>query len=142
MKRWGKCEILSAGPVNVTFKILTGGAAGGCLTEPYAAIVELIEAKEAKQTIENPYKVGDILCRHYGMDSSNKVYMAYQVIKITDTGVKIQQIKVENGIPVPGSFTDEKPTQKKIVKSKWSNYVGIYDDNWQLHKYQPEAKAI
>lgn len=33
MIRWGRCEIISAGPVNVAFKILDGGATGGVLTE-------------------------------------------------------------------------------------------------------------
>lgn len=36
MIRWGRCEIISTGPVNVTFKILDGGASGGVLTEAYA----------------------------------------------------------------------------------------------------------
>lgn len=140
MKRWGKCEIVSAGPVNVTFKILTGGAAGGCLTDPYAAIVEIIEAKEAKQEIENPYSVGDILHSQY--HGSERIYKAYQVVKTTDTGVKLQQIAVENGTPIANKFVSDKQIQKKIVKSKWSDFVGVYDGDWQLHKYQPEAKAI
>lgn len=141
MKRWGRCEIISADPVNVTFKILDGGATGGCLTEPYAAIVEIVEAKETKQTIENPYKAGDILCKHYGMDSSNKVYKAFQVVKVTATGVKLQQIAVENGVPVADRFISDKQTQRKVTKSKWSDWVGVYEDDWQLHKYEVKAEA-
>jgi hypothetical protein len=37
--------------------------------------------------------------------------------------------------PMPGQFTGEKAKQKKVVKSKYSDWVGIYDDDWQLHKY-------
>jgi len=142
MRRWGRCEILSAGPVNVTFKILDGGAAGGCLTEPYAAIVEIIEAKEPEvKKIANPYQVGDILTMHYAMDTKNPVYRAYQVIKTTATGVKLQQIAVENGIPVIGKFIGE-PIQRKVVKSKWSDFVGVYMDNWQLHKYEFKEEVM
>jgi hypothetical protein len=140
MKRWGRCEIVSAGPVNVTFKILDGGASGGCLTEPYAAIVEVIEAKEiekAKSTIENPYKVGDILCKHRPGDDS--IYQSFQVVKTTATGVKLQQIAIENGVPVADRFISDKQTQKKIVKSKWSECIGVYMDDWQLHKYETKV---
>jgi hypothetical protein len=132
MRRWGRCEIISAGPVNVTFKILDGGAAGGCLTEPYAAVSKIIAVKEVPK-VENPFKVGDILCKHRPADDS--IYRAYQVVKVTATGVKIQQIAVENGKPIPGQFTGEKAKQKKVVKSKFSDWVGVWDDDWQLHKY-------
>jgi hypothetical protein len=135
MKRWGRCEILSAGTVNVTFKILDGGASGGVLTEPYAAITEVIEAKETriKNAIENPYKEGEILCT-YSIGSDN-IIRAYQVIKITTGGVKLQQIKIENGKPIKDQFVNDKQMQKKIVKSKYSEFVGVYMDDWQLHKY-------
>lgn len=133
MRSWGRCEIVTAGTVNVTFKILDGGAKGGVLTEPYAAIEKIIAEKEAEKVI-NPYQEGDILCARRPADSS--IYKAYQVIKTTATGVKLQQIKVEGGKPITGQFVNDKLTQKKIVKSKFSDYVGVYMDDWQLHKYQ------
>jgi len=138
IKHSGKCEIVSAGPVNVQYKILTGGAAGMVLTEAYAAINEIIEAKEIKQEIKNPFKVGDILCKQRPAD--NSIYKAYQVIKTTETGVKLQQIKVENGVPVPDRFIEE-PMQKKVVKSKFRDFVGVYVDDWQLHKYTAKEMA-
>lgn len=142
MRRWGRCEVLSAGPVNVTFKILDGGAAGGCLTEPYAAIVEIIEAKEpAVKKVVNPYQVGDILTMHYGMDIKNPVYRAYQVVKTTDTGVKLQQIAVEKGVPVRDRFISDKQVLRKVIQSKWSDWVGVYMDDWQLHKYEVKEMA-
>lgn len=140
IRRWGRCEILTAGPVNVTYKILDGGASGGILTDPYAAIVEILEATEVKKEstkIDNPYKVGDILTAE---NHSGSIWKAYQVVKTTATGVKIQQIAIENRQPVPGVFKGE-PMQKKITQSKWNNWVGIYDDNWQLHKYE-QKEAI
>ena len=133
IQKWGRCEIITAGTVNVTYKILDGGASGGVLTDPYAAIVKIIAVKEAEKIV-NPYNTGDILCMHRPADSS--IYRAYQVIKVTETGVKLQQIKVENGVPVANEFISDKQTQKKVVKSKFSDYVGVYMDDWQLHKYQ------
>ena len=107
---------------------------GGVLTEPYAAIEEkLIAVKEAEKVI-NPFTDNDILCMHRPADSS--IYRAYQVIKVTATGVKLQQIKVENGLPIANEFISDKQTQKKVVKSNFSDYVGVYMDDWQLHKYQ------
>jgi hypothetical protein len=130
-----RCEILTAGPVNVTYKILDGGASGMVLTDPYAAIVGIVEAKEKADEILNPYKVDDILCKYRPGD--NSVYKAYQVIKVTAYGVKIQQIAVENNIPIPEKVAGEAPMQKKVVKSKFSDFVGVYDGDWQLHKYTP-----
>jgi hypothetical protein len=139
VQRWGRCEIVAAGPVNVTYKILDGGAAGGCLTDPYAAIVKIIAEKEVPKVV-NPFQVGEILCKHRSGDDS--IYRAYQVVKVTETGVKIQQIAVENGIPIIDKFTGEAAKQKKVVKSKFSDFVGVYDDDWQLHKYSRQGKAV
>jgi hypothetical protein len=135
-----RCEVLSAGPVNVTYKILDGGAAGMVLTDPYAAIVEIIETKEKSEKVINPFIVGDILCKHYGMDTSNAVYKAFEVVKVTGTGVKIMPIAVEKGVPIVGKYIGE-PMQKKVTKSKFSDFVGVYDGDWQLHKYAPLEKA-
>jgi hypothetical protein len=135
-----RCEILTAGPVNVTYKILDGGAAGMVLTDPYAAILEIVQAKEKSDKVINPFIVGDILCKHYGMDTSNAVYKAFEVVKVTGTGVKIQPIAVEKGMPIVGKYIGD-PMQKKVAKSKFSDFVGIYDDNWQLHKYEAVKAA-
>jgi hypothetical protein len=134
MKRWGKCEIVSAGSVNVGFKILTGGAAGGILTEPYEAITEILEVKEA-ETIENPYQVGDILVTYSA--SGKWIVNALQVLKVTEKSVTIQKIKLdENRKPVRDAFIeDSKPERKGIVKSKYRDYVGAYYNDWQLYKY-------
>lgn len=134
------CEIVSAGPVNITYKILDGGAKGMVLTAPYAEILKIVKATEKKEEIINPYQVGDILCAHRHYD--NSIYQAYQVVRVTKTGVKIQQIAVENSLPVANKFIRDKQMQKKVVKSKWSDWIGVYEDDWQLHKYQEKAKAI
>jgi hypothetical protein len=133
MRRWGRCEIVGTGPVNVTFRILDGGAAGGCLTEPYAAIEAILQEKEAPK-IENPYKAGDILC-HYSM-GGNRIIRAYQVVKATAKGVSMQEIEIENGIPQAGQFkAGSKPMRKGITINKFNNQPCIYCDGWQLYKY-------
>ncbi|SBW02304.1 conserved hypothetical protein [uncultured Eubacteriales bacterium] len=132
--RWGNCEITSAGPVNVTYKILADWATGGCLTDSYAAIVSIIKAQEKKSAIDNPFNVGDIVTKNRMGDDS--VYRAYQVIKATEKSVQIQEISVTNGTPQPNEFTlGSKPMLRKITKSKFSDFVGIYDGDWQLHKF-------
>lgn len=128
MQRWGKCEIVSAGPVNVQIK--TGHSV---LTESYAAIVKII-AEKAAPVIVNPYNVGDILYSAYM--ASGKVYRAYQVIKTTEKSVQIQEIEVVDCVPQAGQFkAGSKPTLRKITKSKFSDFVGVYEKDWQLHKY-------
>jgi hypothetical protein len=134
--RWGNVEVTGTGPVNFTYKHDLGpNHKDWPGQEPYAAIIEIIEAKEQtkEQNIDNPFKVGDILCAHRPADSS--IYRAYQVVKTTKTGVKIQRIAIENGEPIKDNFVSDKVMQKKIVKSKWSEFVGVYMDDWQLHKY-------
>ena len=134
IERWGKCEIVSTGAKNIKFKILEGGASGGILTDPYAAITEILEAKEeTKETIDNPYKIGDILCKCRPADGS--IYKAFQVVKVTKTGVKIMEIAVNNGEPLKDQFIGKELVQRKIVKSKFSEFIGVYDGDWQLHKY-------
>ncbi len=128
MIKWGRCEIISAGPVNVQFKT----ERGDCLTESYAAVAEILDVKELPK-VDNPFKEGDVLTKNRPADGS--IYKAYQVVKTTATGVKIQQIVVEGGKPIPGQFIGEKAMQKKVVKSKFSDWIGVYDDDWQLNKY-------
>ena len=133
IKRWGKCEIVSAGTKNIQFKILEGGASGGILTDPYAAIVEILEAKEIeKQTIENPFKVGDIVCKHRPAD--NSIYKAFQVIKTTEKSVTIQRIEVLDHKPVKDNFISEEQERKQVKKDRGGNFVLNHDD-WYLYKY-------
>ena len=101
------------------------------LKDPYAKILKIVKAVEKKDEIKNPYNVGDILCACRPVDGS--IHDAYQVIKVTKTGVKIQRIAVKDGNPVRDDFTDL-PVQRRVVKSKWSDWVGVYMNNWQLHK--------
>lgn len=127
-------EVVSIGSVNFKYKYLKSHMNGFVGQKPYAAITEIVEKKEAKAaTIENPFEIGDILCKHRPGDDS--IYQAFQVIKVTKTGVKIQQIKADGGKPIKDDFISEKQEQKKIIKSKYSDFIGVYHDDRHLHKY-------
>lgn len=128
VQRWGKCEIVGAGSMNVQIK--TGNSV---LTESYAAIIKIIAASKAPE-IKNPFVVGDILTLNSFANDS--IYRAFQVLKTTEKSIQIQEIKIENHIPQAGQFkSGSKPEQKRIIKSKYSDYIGAYYDDWQLNKY-------
>lgn len=138
VKRWGKCEVISTGKINFQYKILTGiegqdGAKGLGGTEPYEAIEKILEIKETEE-IKNPYSIGDILVLYNVC--GNRVITAYQVLKTTPKGVTLQKIKVEDNKPIKDNFITEKTMQKKIVKSKYSDFIGCYDNGWQLNLYK------
>lgn len=135
IRRWGIVEVVGTGTVNFTYKMIneTGNLKNWISKDPYEAIIEIVEAKESKDDIVNPYKKGDIL--HSIRPADNSIFRAYQVVKATKKGVKIQQIAVENGKPIRDKFISDKQIQRRITKSKWSDFVGIYEGDWQLYKY-------
>ena len=100
--------------------------------------------KEKKEGLKNPYEINDILVC-YSVDG-NRVIEAYQVIKVTAKTVQLQKINIDHNSnkPIKDSFTLDKPCRKKIVKSNYNDFVGVYSDNWQLHKWEDkeQEKAI
>lgn len=101
------------------------------------------EIEKKLNTIENPYVTGDILTLNRMGD--NSIYRAFQVIKTTEKSVTIQEINLDKNIPMRDCFKiDSKPERKGIVKSKYSDYIGAYYDDWQLNKHteQNEEKAV
>lgn len=54
--------------------------------------------KDARKSVENPYKVGDILCNSWGYDQTNVDF--YQIVKTSGKSVWIKRIA---GEIVPGS---------------------------------------
>lgn len=134
--RHSQYEIIKANPKTVEARVISGGAAGMVLKYNYSEIKEVVkavEAEEATPKADNIFKVGEILCAHRPAD--NSIYKAYQIVKVTATGVKIRRIAIENGKPIQGQFTSDQVTQKKVTKSKYSEFVGVYADDWQLHKW-------
>ena len=60
LKRYGVCEVLSTGPKNIVYEILSGGAEGFTGRAAYAEILEVTSSEEkAKPT--HPFKVGDTI---------------------------------------------------------------------------------
>jgi hypothetical protein len=105
-----------------------------CGAAAYAEIAKIVKAEVAKPEIVNPFAAGDILTLNRPAD--NSVYRAFQVVKTTAKSIQIQEIDVVEGIPQSGQFrSGSKPERKGIVKSKFSDYVGAYYDDWQMHKY-------
>jgi hypothetical protein len=115
IKRWGEVEIISTGPVNVGFKILTGGAAGGQLQAAYAEIAEVVKAEEKKRAT-HPFTVGEkftAVSRDYskGLHNPETTEIPYEIVKVSDTTISLKPIG-----------TDEKPITRKPIKTysgKW-----------------------
>lgn len=136
--RGSQYQVIKANPKTVEARVVSGGAAGMILKYDYPEIQAIIKAEEVKpkaETESHPYQVGEILTACRPADGS--IYKAYQITARTDKTVQIQQIQIENGKPVPGSFKPgSKPERKKPVVSKWSNQWSVYDSNeWQLYRY-------
>lgn len=128
-------KVIKANKVTVEGKIVDGGAAGMVLKHPYTEIEEIkipTDYKEPQQII-NPYVVGDLLV-HYSC-GSDRIIKAYQVLKTTAKGVQLQEINIKDNKPLKDNFKDFDKIRRQIVKSKYSDFVGCYDGNWQLNKY-------
>ena len=102
----GEAEVLSTGPVNITYKILTGGAAGMTLQAAYAEIKEIVKAVEKTQ--KHPFNVGEqFTATRYTYPDPNsfkhiKTEVVYEIIKASDTTIKLQAVGM-----------DEKPITRK-----------------------------
>ncbi len=135
IKGSGKSEVISTGTVNITYKILEGGAAGMCLKIPYAGITEILKVKEIKQEIENPFKINDIFVRY--AIASNTIIKAYQVLKTTNKGVTVQEINLdENKKPILNSFKENsKPIRRQITRNKYTGNLRICINDYEFNKY-------
>ncbi len=134
LQRWGRCEITSTGPKNIQYKILTGGAAGLGGKEPYAAIIEILETKEAvkKETI-NPLNIGDIMTRT--ATCGNRIINAYQIVKTSAKTVTLQAIEVKDNKPIKDNFISKVQERKTVKEDRQKNIVVNDDGNWYLYKY-------
>ena len=106
IKHTERAEVISVGPVNVGYKILTGGAAGMTLTATYAEILEILESAE-KIKGKHPFVVGEqyaakIWDSSGGYGNGKFVNVIYEIVKATASTIQLQQI---------GS--DEKPITRK-----------------------------
>jgi len=123
IKRWGEVEIISIGSLNVGFKILTGGAAGGLLQATYAEIDEIIKGEEKKRE-PHPFKVGEQFTAKkwdgsMGLGNGKYNSVVYEIIKASDTTIKLLV-----------HDTDEKPIIRKPVKRYNGQWVFSIDDTY------------
>ena len=129
--RWGPVEIMSAGPQNVGFKILTGGAKGGMLKAAYAEISEIIEAEEKKPPA-HPFKVGEqftAVSRDYGngLHDVKTTETVYEIVKASDTTIRLKPIDA-----------DEKPITRKPVKTYGGDWRFSINDTYGNTFYKAE----
>lgn len=116
-------EIISAGPVNVGYKILTGGAAGMTLTAAYAEISEIIKAVEKKRA-PHPFVVGEqfkAVHREYPDNTMRSVTteILFEIVKTRDTTIQLKPV---------GS--DAKPITRRPVKTYNGRWRFSIDDTY------------
>jgi len=118
IKRWGQVEIISTGPTNVGFKILS---TGGTLQAAYAEIDEIIKA-EKKEKETHTFVVGEQFTAKtwdgslgFGKGRFNSV--VYEIVKASSKTISLK---------VVGS--DDKPITRKPVKTYGGNWRFSIDD--------------
>lgn len=116
-------EIISVGPVNVCYKILTGGATGMTLTATYAEIAEIIVSEEKKRT-PHPFTVGEqfkALHREYPDNTMRSITTEtiYEIVKVSATTIQLKPVG-----------TDAKPIIRKPVKTYSGKWRFSIDDTY------------
>jgi len=125
-------QVVKANPASLDVKT----SCGLVIKYLYGEIREVIKAEEVKpknETEPQPYKVGEIVTKNRPADDS--IYKAYQIVGATDKTVKLRQIALEKGIPQPEQFTGEAITRKPVI-SRFNGKWTLYEDDWQLHRWQ------
>lgn len=140
--RHGWAKVKKVNPKTVLCQYLDPPLDKWTSTTEYSEIKEIKIPKDYKETtneLKNPYSIDDILV-YYNIDCS-RIIWAYQVLKVTPKGIQIQKINIDdNNKPIRNGFTLDKPMRKKIVKSNYSDFVGVYDNNRQLHKWEDKEE--
>lgn len=96
LKRWGTVEVVGKGTKNITYKILTGGAAGCCLKAAYAEIIA-VERTELSLKKRHPFVIGETFTAvKYEYPDSNsfksiKKEIKYEIIKTSDTTIQLKE---------------------------------------------------
>lgn len=122
VQRWGLAEVIGKGRVNITFKILEGGAAGGRLQAAYAEILSV--EKEAPKVLKtHPFNVGDSFTCHEWSDVERKaISHTFTIVKATDKSVTLQD---ENG-----DKRNRKPKERPWAQEKglWALAITNWND--------------
>ena len=95
LKKFGLAEVVGAGPQNITYRILTGGAKGMVLTAAYAEIAEIVQATEQAET--HPFTVGERFTaeQYVQKDDSckwSRVRITYEIVKSSSKTIQLKPI--------------------------------------------------
>ena len=95
VKHYGKVEVVSTGPINFTYRILSGGAAGFDLKAAYAEIGEIVSAEEKKK-VSHPFKVGEQFKGSVYCEKDRKFLpVVYEITKISAATIQLKRIDGE-----------------------------------------------
>jgi hypothetical protein len=122
-------EVIGAGPQNITYRILTGGAKGMVLQAAYAEIKEIIKSEELQET--HPFKVGEQFTaeQYVRVDDSLKwerVRVTYEIIKASSKTIQLKPIDGD------GKVITRKP--RKAYNGSWCFSI---DDSYTNTFYRP-----
>ena len=87
LSRWGECKVVGVGPVNISYEILTGGAAGLGGKATYAEIQEIISDKVSIDS--HPFKEGEEFTVR-AWNGSTYADKTYRVTKVTADKVTLK----------------------------------------------------
>ena len=128
-------EVIGAGPQNITYRILSGGAKGMVLQAAYAEIKEIIKAEELRET--HPFTVGEQFTaeQYVRVGDSPKwerIHVTYEIIKASSKTIKLK--------PVDG---DGKAINRKPRKSYNGNWCFSINDSYTntFHKAAKVSKS-
>ena len=92
VKHYGKVEVLGTGPLNFTYKILDGGAAGMTLKAAYAEIGEIVIAEEKKKA-SHPFKTGEQFKASIYFENDRKFLpVVYEIVKTSATTIQLKPL--------------------------------------------------
>ncbi len=114
LKKFGLAEVVGAGPQNITYCILTGGAKGMILTAAYTEIAEVVQATE--QTEIHPFIIGErFTAEQYVQDGDplkwERVRVTYEIVKTSSKTIQLKPIDRD------GKVITRKP--KKSYNGDW-----------------------
>jgi hypothetical protein len=132
VERWGVVEVIGKGSKNISFKILTGGAAGDTLTAAYAEIGKII--KSEKRVEKHPFELGERFTARrvtYPRDSFKLTITAieYEIVKKSDTTIQLKE-----------TGTDAKPLTRKPARCWNGDWRFSIDDKSGNTFYKKSAE--
>lgn len=87
LTRWGCCKVTGTGKVNISYEILTGGAAGLGGKAAYAEIKRIVSTEV--QIDQHPFQVGEVYTVK-AWNGQEYVDKQYEIMKVTDQKVTMK----------------------------------------------------